>query len=356
MQRAGKVGKLILKGLIFLVILGLIMVPLSYMKRPVLSSSRDNISGFYDQRKNSLDVVFVGTSGTMSAFEPMRAYEQAGFTSYNFATNEMAVETLSFAVKEVMKTQNPRLMVVDVRSFIRHDSLKEMAAEGQDASIRYNTDPYKYSWNRFQLIWDNLPHNKGITSYFFDFIKYHDQDLTWNNWDCAYPSLNKGYSFMGWGNEINYPTPTDEVVPLDGEMDSALDNLIAECKKLPCQVLFLYYPYPIASDAVHPLENVNYIEQKVTDAGFTFWNLDKNYDDFGFDENVDYWNNGHWNIYGSEKVTAYMIPKLKEAYDLPDHRQDPAYQSWSDDIDAFNGSVLSNMAQIDMAVDAAGAR
>ena len=68
-------------------------------------------------------------------------------------------------------------------------------------------------------------------------------------------------------------------------------------------------------------------------------NCSRNLEEFGFDSGSDYWNNGHWNILGAEKITAWLAPKLQSTYDLPDHRGDEAYSAWEEKIKSWEKTV-----------------
>ncbi|MBR2187990.1 MAG: hypothetical protein IJ860_01070 [Eubacterium sp.] len=317
---------------VFGAIFAYFLVHLSYMVRPKLSHTRNNISGFYGEKKDSLDVVFIGTSGTMSAYAPMQAYEDYGYTSYNFCTNERTVESITYSVKEVLKTQSPRLLVIDVRPLIRKVTMAQLLADGDTPSVRYNTDGYRYSLDRLKFLWKTLPHNTSSLSYYFDVIVYHGEPLYWNNWNSAYHFTYRGYNFMGWSNDIPEPEINDDIVPLDENLDAALDEILALCKTVDSEVLFLYYPYRIAMYNDYQIENVNYVQQKITDAGFPFIDCEEYYDEIGLDAAKDFQNGGHWNILGAQKITAWLAPRLKEQYDLPDHRQESGYEVWNEDL------------------------
>ncbi|MBR0397517.1 MAG: hypothetical protein IJI10_04520 [Eubacterium sp.] len=338
----------IIKLAVFFALLAYFFIHLSYAVRPDLTNTRANISGYYSEPDNSLDVVIIGSSGSMSAFMPMEAWKAKGFTSYNFCTNEMAYEAMPYAVREAAKTQSPSVVLIDVKTLVRPYSIHEMVANGQTGDISFNTDGYKYSLDRLEFIYRYLPHTSFSFPYYFDILKYHELPFHTKYWNWEKHYLNRGYGFFGWGNEIEYAEDTDEIIPLEESVDRALDEVMAECKKgFPdSQVVFLYYPYAETIYNDHPVATVNYIEKRVQDAGFTFLDCADYFEEFGFDIQRDYWNNGHWNVLGSEKTTAWMIDYLSTHYDLPDHREDPAYDSWNKDIKRWDKRLKSEKKKI----------
>lgn len=177
----------------FLALFGYLFVHISYSLRGELAHTRNNLSGYYDLEGDSLDVVFVGTSGTFSSFSPMAAWEKYGFASYNFCINVLGADAMANAVHEAMKTQSPKVLVIDVYPFI----VSQMVGNVKESYVRYNTDGYKYSLDRLKLIWDTFPEEWDKTSYVFDLIKYHTNTFTWKNFSGEYHNVNKGFNFCG---------------------------------------------------------------------------------------------------------------------------------------------------------------
>ncbi len=333
-----KVFVYILKAFIFSLLLVCLLVHYSYAVRPELSHTRRNINGYYAEPRNSLDVVFVGSSGTMSAFLPVIAYRDFGFASYNFCTNETAYEAFPYCVKEALKTQKPDVLMIDIKTLVRPCSINGMLANNEEGNIRFNTDAFKWSPDRLEFMWRFLPHTSDYLPYFFDILKYHDQPFDPANWDCADHFINRGFNFLGWGHDISYLDMTDEVLPVSEGVENAFNEIVEICRNADpdVQVVFFYYPYagPVAYTDT-PLEFVNYLGQRTEEEGFTFLNCLDYFDEFDFDVERDYWNNGHWSINGAEKITAWMGAYLTEHYDLPDHRGDAAYSQWEADIAPF---------------------
>lgn len=357
-----------LKAVLALGIFFFFFIPLSYMARPELSHARNNTSGFYAEPKDSLDVVFVGGSTPMSAFIPTNAFEKEGFTSYNFCINRMATETMVFAAKELLKTQNPELVVFDMSIFITHNVLRDMDANDEPGSVRINIDSYRYSLDRAKLIWDNLPHNSNLPACFFDFLQWHDQPLNIRNIDGSSYFFQKGFQDMGWDDQLQRPYQTKDVVPLDEVMDKKLTELLEQVRKLSFRnVLFINYPTGLSLETEeiaqmddykknrlapeYALEKLNYIQKRIEEAGYPFLNCVDYYPEFGFDEGRDFYGPAHWTVYGAEKITNWLTPWLKEHYDLPDHRKDPSIAlRWNDDVKHFHTVEQTYKELIDQAV------
>lgn len=335
-----------IRTVIFLLILAYLFVHISYMVRGELAHTRNNLSGFYEMEEDSLDVVFIGTSGTMSSFAPERAWEQYGFASYNFCINVMGSDAMPTAVREVMKTQSPQLIVIDIYPFI----VRQRVSELSENYARYNTDGYRYSVDRLRLVHNSVSENEDKLSYYFDIIKYHENSFTWKNFFAAYPFINRGYNFLGW--QVAEPAVlTEERSALEEEYDVYLDNLLKECDDTDTEILFIYYPYGKVREK--DVAEVNYISDRIRAGGYPFLNCLEFRDEFQLDYARDYWGGGHMNIYGAEKITDVVGRYLAENYHLPDRRNDPEYEQWNKDICEWHRQVLANKDSIDKAIQGA---
>ena len=330
-----------LKMIAFIAILFYLYTEVAYVSRQPIASTTRNLSGFYDLKRDSLDAVFVGTSGTFSAFAPMEAWKEFGFASYNFCINVMGADTMIHAVKEVRKTQKNAVIAIDIYPFIIHHSTK---IGMEEYALRYNTDGYKYSLNRFNLIRKHLPKDTNKLSYYFDLLKYHGKEINLSRLHFSEHNVLKGYNNLPWQN-ASPALQTDEIKPLEDDFDFALDELIDYCKKISgkTKILFLYYPYGNARD--DSLAYVNYIQQKITPY-FSFLNCEDFVEDFDFDYSLDFWGNVHWNIFGAEKITKIVGKRILDMYHFSDKREDMRYTQWNEDIDAWNAYSAANKTEV----------
>ena len=116
--------KNVLKVTVFLGILGVlffgaqkIMIPKYYYPNTTLAEAASRIyRGFLDEKKDSIDVIFAGTSHMTYSVSPMELYEEYGFTSYNLASARQPLAVARYALQIALKTQDPKVFVLDVSS------------------------------------------------------------------------------------------------------------------------------------------------------------------------------------------------------------------------------------------------
>ena len=72
------------------------------------------VEGFYAEEENSLDFVFVGSSQMFTTVVPAVLWEEYGMTSYDFGANEQPMYLSYYYIKEALKYQNPKAIVLEV--------------------------------------------------------------------------------------------------------------------------------------------------------------------------------------------------------------------------------------------------
>jgi len=149
------------------------------------------IRGFYEEEKNSLDFVFVGSSQLYAHIAPAVLWQEYGITSYDFAANEQPLWVSYYYIKEALKYQNPKAIILEVFT-VYGDDYEE---EGVN---HINLDDLPLSVNKLRAIHDSVPPQLRY-SFYFDLAKYHN---TWSSLDqekyqatfSAHADPMKGYS------------------------------------------------------------------------------------------------------------------------------------------------------------------
>ena len=339
---------------LFILISGLFIKITTYIMKPS-STDLNNIAGFYGEKKDSLDMVYIGGSAAFVYYESLRAFEQVGIASYNFATNRMQAELYKMMIKEVLKRQKPEVIVIDARAF----QYREKDQLPTEVAYRNVLTGMPLSINKIEFIHENVEKYLGEddTSYYFDIIKYHrnlekikinDQiKMAFNK----YTNPLKGFYFVPKvAEQPKIVNNTDTKTPVAEETEKILIDLLEYCKTTDCNYLFVVSPY--VEQELHK-ENFNYISEIINQYGYNFLDTNDYYDEMKLNFETDLYNYSHVNIFGADKYTDFLCEYLIENYNLPDRREDENYQEWFDLLDNWHKQVESTKAQITKLIEEA---
>jgi hypothetical protein len=321
----------IFKILLFLSIVGFIFTQLTYVYRGTLAHTRANLTGWYDEKKDSLDVVILGTSCTFSAIMPMEMWGDYGIAAYDMCTNQLFQDSMKYYVREIKKTQSPKLLIVDTAPFLY--STKSSVFAGNEGWLRYNTDGLSLSLNRINLINDVIPKGNRI-EYYFDLFYYRgNKNVNWNYMFNKYPNARKGYNNLPQRvsfEEDDYVI-NQEALELPEEDNGYFISLLEELKDFKGDILFIEQPLFYTKDFYEQSSYSEYMENMVKEYGYDYLDMSKVREDIGLDSQFDFsLDFFHFTTYSAEKITNYLAQYISDTYELDDHREDPEYQKWQE--------------------------
>lgn len=319
------------KLMLFTIITFFFFIQMTYIFRGTLAHTRNNICGFYAEEKNSLDVVIIGTSSTFSAIMPMELWGNYGIAAYNMCTNVLFEDAIRFHVREMKKTQNPQLLIIDTAPFLYGH--KSSIFADVDSHLRYNTDGLSISRNRIDLINTVIPRGDRL-EYYLDLFYYHNNpSISIKYLFNKCPNERKGYNNLGQSvcyDEADYIMDLNEL-ELPEEDNGYFIDLLEELKTFNGNILFIEQPVFYTHENIEQCRYSEYIEKKVKEYGYEYLDLSKVREDIGvesqFDYSLDYL---HFNIFSAEKITDYLAKYITGKYDFVDHRKEADYQNWQE--------------------------
>lgn len=83
-------------------------------KNVVNAYTKSRYDGFYEQPENSIDMVFIGSSHSYCTFDPENFDSVLGTNSWQLGTPLQHYDTSYFVLKEVLKTQKPKIVVLEL--------------------------------------------------------------------------------------------------------------------------------------------------------------------------------------------------------------------------------------------------
>lgn len=292
---------------------------------PYLSEKWD---GFYEKDKNSLDMLFIGTSVVHTGVDVNYLYHEYGFTSYDLSADQMAGSNEYYFLKEASRYQSPKVVFFDVQALSHEDSL----ATG---SIHYSYDFMRQGLNRIQGIKEHkkVSHDGTI----FPFVEYHTRWEELDETDFKYIGMDKLNMLNGY---FIYMRSCNTEIPVFYEksdvtleelgcdaVEKNLDRILTLCNEMGAEAILFRTPQVYTKQQA---EYCDAIEKYAGERGIKFWNFNEHYDEIGIDFSTDFVDGQHLNYLGSRRFTAFLGTMIEAQLEYPDHRGMPGYEEWDE--------------------------
>lgn len=329
--------KNIIRIIAFIIVLSFVVSFISYLKKPK-TVDLQNIAGFYSEKRDSLDMVYIGGSAAFVYWQPLTAYEDYGIASYLYSANTVQAECYKYMIEEILKTQSPKLIIIDARAFQYRDKDQPPT----EAAYRNILTGMPFSINKINLVNNIVRQNlhQPRKSYIFDIALYHSDKspiglkTSVNMMLRRYENELKGFYFVPKALRMKrIDASTDEVKKVSDKTTEILVDLLKYIKRKNVNVLFTVSPY---IETKSEKANYNYIQSIIEDYNCDFIDTNDYVDDMGINYDYDFYNYNHVNIYGSDKYTDFLARFIKENYELEDKRLDKKYESWNALLDTWN--------------------
>ena len=331
----------IFKILIFIIVFVFFYCFLTVFKKPV-NYKLYNVTGLYAERKNSLDMVYIGGSAAFVYYSPIDAYQNYGISSYVYAADNMQAELYTTMVKEILKTQKPKLIVIDARAF----QYREKDLKPNEISYRVFLRGFKYNLDRYKLINKIVPKylKQGTLTYHLDLGLYHTEESipsfrkTFNIMFDKNKNLDKGFYLVPKAvNIYKYDRDTKEEMKIASESEKLLNELLDYLEKRNVKALFVVSPY---LQTKTEKMNFNYIEKIIKSRNQDFLDANDYIKEMNLNYAYDFIDIDHVNIYGAEKYTEFLTKYLVNNYKLPDRRGEKLYdEDFNNLIPKWNQNV-----------------
>lgn len=279
--------------------------------------------GFYQMEKDSIDVLFLGTSCAATGFNPQTLYDNNGIRSYNLGCASQSMLTTYYWLKEALRYQSPKVVVVETYGAFSINSREPL--NSSEGSVRAAFDYMRWSKVKWEAVHDICKYDEKQTlnSYYFPNIRYHARwtELTEN--DFLYQQMEKHYELKGFtpldekkGSDSYVPFcwwdsgDRSEMVPL---MKEYLDKIVELCRENGISLILTKLPNAECSIAKY-----NTTADYASEHEIAYWDFNEEdlYYASGFVHAEDMNDTLHVNIWGAEKISAYVASRLQEEYGI----------------------------------------
>ena len=289
----------------------------------------DNLS-FYEEA-GEYDVLFLGTSHVHNAIAPVILWQEQGIPSYNLSSAGCRMGMAYWMLRCALNRTTPKVVVVDC-AYIHYTS----KVHGQSGNMHRAFDAIPLSADKIQAVFDLYEDLEHRVEMLWPFAFFHDR---WNGLTerdfLPVKSLGKGHLLAFDVCPVTIPqvegTKTEEPV---GVGIPYLRKIAELCKERGIQLMLTFLPFEYDDESE---QDMVWLHSFAEENGLRY--LDGNELVSVIDERVDYKNgsknNSHMNWSGAQKISTYIGKVLREQYDLPDRREDPAYRSWEEGMPAW---------------------
>ena len=270
------------------------------------------IEGFYNENKNEFDVMYFGSSNTYCSFNPLIVYENTGVKSYVLATQQQPMWATYTYIKEALKTQNPKLVVLDVLMLSKDEDYYD---DGVNFSFM---DNLPLSKNKVELAFASAPKGERA-ALIFPFIKYHTRYNELTKEDFTHKKSRQSDYLKGY--VLLEDTFADAVYNDVSHAGSAAAlnekelmyfekiRLLLEDKNIP--LLLVKAP---SNPTVDEQERFNAVKEIADSYGIDFIDYNKRYNEIGLDLKSDFYDKSHLNYKGAEKFSAYFAKTVLSGF------------------------------------------
>lgn len=287
-----------------------------------------SMDGFYQLDRDSVDVVFYGSSHVYSGVNVAALWDDYGIAGYDMAGTMQTLWNSYYNMEETLKYQSPRLMVVDL-----YGIRIEEEYYGSTNVIK-NVSSMRFSLNKIRNVWNSVPHEEFL-SYLLSYPLTHDsyKELGRGNFDEGannvggdwYKGYKPSYAVTRYDTLPQVSAGAEKRLP-SWKNRKYLDNMARLAGENQIQLAFIVVPYEGIDEEDQML--YQWAEEYAQENGILFLNGNTRLEEMEFDPAGDYAEASHLNHSGACKFTAYLGSWLTEHCDLADHRGDDRWDSW----------------------------
>ena len=310
---------------------------LNYMTLNRKSEGCIQLADFYELDKNQVDVLCIGSSHVYYGINTCQLYEDYGIASYLLASPGQPVWISYYLLEEALKTQNPRLVVLDIGTLYRKE--EDFGAYSWETVI--SMKPSKTKWGAIQAV-NQYGEFLNAPGAFFSFPYYHTRAFSLTSEDF---SNTDEIRYLGYKPDFGVisekelakwqevPNRKLDVSPVCGERkaitqrtEDYLRKFIELCQNKEIPLLLVNSPF--ANQVEEKQQADAYIQSIAEEYKVSFMEGNQWKDKMQIDFAVDLLDASHLNYYGSVKYTRYLAEWMQKNVSLADRRGNEIYNKW----------------------------
>lgn len=349
-------GKTLLRAGVFCVLVAVVYMCLGSFFQPVWLkwNNYHTTKGFYEEPKNTIETVFLGSSVVSSSFSPMEMYDECGINTFNLGMAQQPLMCSYYWLEESYRRHPKTLKNV----IIEASSLRSDAGE---SFYHRAFDNMRFSTVKLRAVYDYMDGDIERTASFINpVVSYHSrwkslEKIDFDKFTYDRDSGTRGYYLIetSYANKSYYKVENIKNPILD---TSAKPKKLREdateyfgkmadfCKEKGINLILIKTAANNWNDRLH-----NACQELADSYGVEF--LDFNYDplfslDGTYIHDFDTNDGKHLNYFGSVKFSRWFAKYLVENYGSTDVRENPKYEFMKTQLEKYNKRVMQEVELI----------
>ena len=261
------------------------------------------IDGFYEEEKQTMDVIYLGSSNAFYDINPLIVYEEYGITGYVLGSGEQRIACSYYYLQEILKRQSPQIVVLDCLSVYATGSPEE----------EQNRKAYDYmplTREKVASLKENMGEGESLVSYLFPLVRYHGRIWELSGRDFTYLGADRHYPLKGYAysdkTADGLPTLNMDVVLHEGiRMDERNITYLEKIKQL-CdenRITLVLIKTPNIEWGRYEHDGISQLAQQL---GVPFVDYNTFYAELGITEQTCFLDGAHLNYRGAEKLSRHL--------------------------------------------------
>jgi len=287
-----------------------------------------SVTQLYSTGDNLMDVVFLGSSHTYNGINPSVMWDEYGISAFDMSTSGQDRFSSYHYLVEVLKTQSPKVVLVDLYGLI----FERNELQG---NVYRNMLSMKTSRNSVELVNDYIAEEERL-DYYLRWPIIHTRYRELGEYDFVQYSVSifgrgesPSFNEIGWFEDSDEKL-TKEVTKLSETNLQWLERMSELSEENKFDIIYFVAPFQVKESEQKILNGAKeYAAQK----GISVYDFNLMADEINLDFNRDMSDAYHANASGAEKISLFFGELLSEEYNLTDHREDPDYYLWEEDLE-----------------------
>lgn len=317
--------------------------------------------GYVYANKNYYDVIFAGTSTTITNISNEKLYLDYGIAAVTVGEPSQATYLSYYSLEEALKYQAPKVVVFDVKSlFYTEDDLKRsVEEEGERHHIHFSLDNMKVGltkWRAFcqaKKIFTNLDFWDYFSKMYYNHVNWQDLGRKNFNRESSDEVMNGNLMLLSARENADQDSfllnseNNGEIQEIPEINREYLVKIIDLCRNKQTPLLL------IRGGGYFTWEAYNAIKEISEKYSVPYLDLIDCEEKYEIKLGTDSSDGNHFNVCGAEKWTMALGDYLSENYEFADRRQDASYNAYREKEKLYKETLvaMNNILLLDEATN-----